>query len=148
MSSPQTDETNVDLQYRTQLTLWAALLMSVVIYFFITFFIGRPAAAENGTLTIALVALSLLLVVASFAVKSRFLSRSIDLQDMRLVRIGSVIAWAMCEAAALLGLLDFMATQDRYYIVLIAFGFLGILAHIPRHSQLVQASFNRTHPLN
>src|SRR4030095_15670627 len=94
MSSKQTNETDVDLQYRTQLTLWGALLMSVVIYFFITFFITRPAASENSIVTIILGALSLLLVAVSFVVKSRFLSRAIDLQDMRLVRTGSVVAWA------------------------------------------------------
>lgn len=140
MSSPQTDETNVDLQYRTLLILWAALLMSTVIYVFMTFFLARPAAAENPTLTIALYAMSFLMVVASFVMKSRFVSRSVDLQDMRLVRVGSVIAWAMCEAAALFGLIDFFVTQDRYYIVVMAIGFLGILAHMPRRSQLFAAS--------
>ena len=140
MSSQQTNETNVDLQYRTLLILWAALLMATVMYVVMTFLIVRPAAAENPTLTIALCALSAVLVVASFVVKSRFVSRSVALQDLRLVRIGSVIAWAMCEASALFGLIDFMVTPDRYYILLMALGFLGILLHFPRRSQLVAAS--------
>ena len=140
MSSPQTDETNVDLQYRTLLILWAALLMSTVIYVFMTFFLARPAAAENSTLTIGLYAMGFLMVLASFVVKSSFVSRSVASQDLRLVRVGSVIAWAMCEAAALFGLIDFFVTQDRYYIVLMGLGFLGILSHMPRRSQLVAAS--------
>ncbi|HEY0430836.1 MAG TPA: hypothetical protein VGC61_03430 [Pyrinomonadaceae bacterium] len=140
MSSPQPDATNLNLQYRTLLILWVALLMSTVIYVFMTFFLARPAAAQNPTLTVALYAMSFLMVVASFVVKSRFVSQSVDLQDMRLVRVGSVIAWAMCEAAALFGLINFFVTQDPYYIVLMAVGFLGILSHMPRRSQLVAAN--------
>jgi hypothetical protein len=148
MSSPQTDQTNEELQYRTLLILWVALLMSVVMYFVVTFFIVRPATETNLLLTITLSGLSVLLVFVSFAVKSRFLSRSVDSQDIKLVRIGSVIAWAICEAAALLGLVDFMLTPDRYYFVPMALAFLGILLHFPRRNQLVKASFQRLHPLN
>ena len=148
MTEQQSEQTNVDLQYRTLLILWAALLGSVVMYFFMTIFIGRGTAPENHLLTIVFSALAAFLVVVSFAVKNRFLSRSVDLQEMRLVRIGSVVAWVICETAALIGLLDFLVAQDRYYFVLMALAFLGLLLHFPRRSQLVAASFGSTHTLN
>ena len=148
MTSPPDNHTNEDQQYRTLLTLWAALLMSVVIYFLLTLFIARPATPENRMLPIVFSALSVFLVVVSFAVKSKLLSRAIDSQDMRLVRIGSVVAWAICETSALFGLMDFLLTKDRYYFVLMLIAFVGILLHFPRRSQLLKANFMRTHPLN
>jgi ABC-type uncharacterized transport system permease subunit len=148
MTSSPDGQPNEDQQYRTLLTLWGALLMSVVTYFLLTLIIARPAAPENRMLPIVFSALSVFLVVVSFAVKSKLLSRAIDSQDMRLVRIGSVVAWAICETSALFGLIDFLLTTDRYYFVLMAVAFIGILLHFPRRSQLLKANFMRTHTLN
>jgi hypothetical protein len=122
--------------------------MSVVIYFVLTFFLVPAAAPENRLLTIVFSALSAFLVVVSFAVKRKLLSRSVDSQDIYLVRVGSVVAWAICEAAALLGFLDFLVAHDRYYFVLMAFAFLGMLVQFPRRSQLVAATFKSAHPLS
>ena len=99
-------------------------------------------------LTITFNVMSVCLVAVSFVLKRRLLSRSIEAQDVRLVNKAFIVAAALCEAGALLGLLDFLVARDRYYFVLIAFSFFGLLLHFPRRSQLEAASFKSTHTLN
>jgi hypothetical protein len=51
------------------------------------------------------------------------------------------MAWAITEVAALLGLLDFFLTTDRYYYVLLIIAALGLLLHFPRREHVVNAAF-------
>ena len=53
-----------------------------------------------------LTALGTFLVIVSFAVKAKLFERSVERQDVSLVQKGLVIACAMCEVSALLGLLE------------------------------------------
>ena len=132
---------NVDAQYRTMLILWFAFLMSIVMYFILSLFMPRPQETENRMLTILLSAFSAFLVVVSFAVKKKFLAQAIERQQVRLVSTGFILAAAFCEAAGLIGLIDLLAARDRYYVVLIAISFLGLLLHFPKRSHLEAASF-------
>lgn len=148
MSSNQNDQAKLDLQYRTMLILWFAFLSTIVIYLFLSIVIPRQEAPENRLLTIVFSAISAFLVVVSFAVKKKFLSRSVETQEVRLVNTGFVLAAALCEAAALLGLLDLLVAKDRYYFVLIALAFVGLLLHFPRRSFLESASYKNRTQLN
>jgi hypothetical protein len=92
--------------------------------------------------------LSVFLVGFSFVLKKKFFSRSVDTQDVRMVNTGFIVAAALSEAAALIGLLAFMFTQDRYYLLLLGFSFFGLLLHFPRRSDVEAANFKSTRPLN
>jgi heme/copper-type cytochrome/quinol oxidase subunit 4 len=148
MSSSQSDQTKLDSQYRTMLILWFAFLSTIVIYLFLSLVIPRQEAPENRLLTIVFSAFSAFLVVVSFVVKKKFLSRAEETQEVRLVNTGFVLAAAFCEAAALLGLLDLLVAKDRYYFVLIALAFVGLLLHFPRRSYLESASYKKRAQLN
>jgi hypothetical protein len=137
----------VDAQYRAMLILWFAFLSSIVMYLIVALVIPRPEAAENRVLTILFSAVSAFLVIVSFALKKKYLSRSVDLQQIGLVNTAYIAAAAFCEAAALIGLLDFFLARDRYYFVLIAISFVGQLLHFPRRVHLEAASFKRNSPL-
>ena len=143
MSTNQSVQAKLDLQYRTLLILWVGFLMMFVVYYFLPFAIGPRPGAENRVMTIAFIVLSPLLVLISFLVKRRFLSRSVATQNPRLVTTGFIVAAAFCEAGALLGLMDFLAAQDRYYFVLIFLALLGLVLHFPRRSQIEAASFTK-----
>jgi hypothetical protein len=143
MSTNQNVQARLDLQYRTLLVLWVGFLMMFVIYYFLPFAIGPRPEPENRVMTIALNVLSPLLVVISFLVRRKFLSRSVATQDTRLVTTGFIVAAAFCEAGALLGLMDFLAAQDRYYFVLIFFALLGLVLHFPKRSHIEAASFTK-----
>ena len=135
------NQTKLDAQYRTLIILWVAFLSSIVMYVVIGLVVPRPAAAENGLLALVFSACCTFLVVVSFAVKKKFNTRAVEEQQVRLVNTGFILAAALCEAAALFGLLDLFIAHDRYYLILIAFAFLGLLAHFPRRNDLAAASF-------
>ena len=147
MTTNQGDPAKLDSQYRTMLILWLAFLSTIVIYLFLSFVLPRHDEPPNQLLLVFNI-MSPLLVAVSFGVKRKFLSRSVETQDVRLVSTALVAAAAICEAAALLGLLDLLVAHDRYYFVLIAFSFLGLLLHFPKRSHLEAASFKSTHALN
>jgi|SRR5689334_18623347 len=146
MSSPSTNQndpqTNVEVRVLTLRILWMALLMSVVINYVITCFVKRPEdVAPNPTLSMVLICVAVLAVLISFLIKSRLLSKAIDQQHVGMVQQAYVVTWAIAEAAALLGLLDFFTTADRYYHALFIIGALGLLLHFPRRESVVNAAF-------
>ncbi len=147
MTSNQNDPAKLESQYRTMLVLWMAFLSTIVIYLFLSFVLPRQEEPPVRILLLVLNVMSPLLVFVSFVVKRSFLSRSIDAQDVRLVNTAVIVAAALCEGAALLGLLDLLVAHDRYYFVLIAFALLGLLLHFPRRSYLEAASFKSRNAL-
>ena len=134
----------VEAQHRTMLILWFAFLMTIVMYFFLTFVIPREDGASNRMLTIVFSAMSVFAVGVSFVVKKKFFARAIDEQQLRLVNTGFIVAAALCEVGALLGLLDFLVALDRYYFLLMGVALLGMLLHFPRRSDLEAASYKIT----
>ena len=143
MSVKQNNQVSVDSQYRTLLILWIAFLSAIVLYFFVSLFLPEHERGENKLLTILFSAAAAFLVVVSFAVKKNFLSRSVETQQVRLVNTAFILAAAFCEAAALLGLLDLLIANDRYYFILIAFAFTGLLLHFPRRRDLESARYKQ-----
>jgi len=137
-------EIDLNKRYQTMLTLWFALLMSIVIYFvFIQF--SAPARANaanppNSILIVGITALGTLLVIISFVVKRKLLERSVEKQDAFLVQKAMIFACALCEVAALLGLLERFILGNREYYLLFIVAIGGDLFHFPRRSQLEAAS--------
>jgi F0F1-type ATP synthase membrane subunit c/vacuolar-type H+-ATPase subunit K len=143
VSSKQNNQVNLDAQFRTMLIAWFAFLSAIVIYFLLSLVLPRHEEATNRLLTILLSAGGAFLVVISFPVKKSFLSRSVEVQEVRLVNTGFILAAAFCEAAALLGLLDLLVARDRYYFVLLALAFVGLLLHFPRRTYLESATYRQ-----
>ncbi|MFN2514612.1 MAG: hypothetical protein ABR556_00220 [Pyrinomonadaceae bacterium] len=143
VSGKQNNQVSVDTQNRTLLILWIASLSTIVIYFFISLLLPGYEGRENKSLTILFSAAGAFLVVVSFAVKKNFLSRSVETQQVGRVKTAFILAAAFCEAAALLGLLDLLIAHDRYYFLLMAFAFGGLLLHFPRRRDLESASYRQ-----
>jgi hypothetical protein len=140
-------------RYQTMLTLWLALLMSVVMYFLVTLFVPPknpdPANGSPGSLLIfGLAALGAFFVVASLAVKKKLLDRSVEQEDPTLVQKAMILACAMCEVSALLGLLEYLVIGIRRYYLLFLLAAVGIILHFPRPSQLEAASYKSRNILN
>ena len=66
-----------------------------------------------------------------------------DEQDISLVQKALVIACAICEAAAVLGLVERFAVSGRDYLLLFVIAAFGIALHFPRWSQLEAASYKK-----
>ena len=138
-------EADLDKKYQTLVVLWFGLLLSVAMYFLLSLI--APAINDqrgnqpNSILVITLMVLGFFLVIFSFAVKSKLLARSVEKQDISLVQKSLVIACAMCEVSALLGLMERFLIGYHYYYFLFLFSAVGIALHFPQRSQLQNAGY-------
>ena len=142
-------ETNLKQRYQTLVILWFALLMSIGMYFLFSLFVApvnsnQPGTPSRSLLIVALTALGTFLVVVSFPVKHRLLERAVEKQDTALVQKALVIACAMCEVSALLGLLEHFVIGNREYYLLFLIAAAGTALHFPRRSQLEAASYKNS----
>jgi hypothetical protein len=122
-------------------TLWSALFLSIGVYYVFTLFAEQPTINPNSALSLTLVAVGVLMIPVSVAIKKRFLTQSVEQQQPQLVQQGYVIALAVNEVAALLGLLDFYLTGNRYYFLLFIIAACGQLLHFPRRQHVMDACF-------
>lgn len=137
---------NIDARYRTMLTLWFALLMSIGIYFAVSVFLAPPISNASETppttlFTVVLTALGTLFVVLSFVVKRKILERSVERQEVALVQQALIVACVMCEASALLGLLERFLFDSHEYYLLFLISAIGTALHFPRREQLLSATY-------
>lgn len=132
---------NIEQRMRTVRILWLALLCSVGLYYLLTMFAGRPENVEpNHTVSLALLAAGVSSTLISFLIKNNLINRAIEQRQVQQVQQGYIVAWAMCEVAALLGLMDFFMTSDPYFFVLFILAALGELLHFPRREHFENAS--------
>ncbi len=143
-SANQTDsQIKIELRIRTIRTLWIAMVLSIGIYYAFTFFAGQPKDVNpNSVLSLILIAVGLLATLISVPIKNRFLNQSVEQQRVQLVQQGYIMAWAVTEVAALLGLLDFL-TGNRYYYLLFIIAACGQLLHFPRREHVINACFKK-----
>jgi hypothetical protein len=133
------NQTGINTRYRTILILWAAILMSV--FSFLLFINLSPVTTVTNTrLSLALNTAGVIPVTLSFILKSQILQQSIDTKRIELVQVAYVLAIALCEMSALLGLMDHYLTGSNYYPLGFGFGLLGMLLHFPQKKYLLAAS--------
>jgi len=137
---------DLDKRYQTLLILWMAVAMSIGLLFMVTLFIAPESTNEttsqpNAFVLFALAAVGTFLVVLSFAVKRKLLQTSVEKQDVTLVQKAMVVACAMCEAAALLGLIGRFVVGTRDYFLLFLVSAVGIALHFPKRDQLLAATW-------
>jgi hypothetical protein len=139
MQSIDPNQANIALRYRTLLTLWFAMAMSLAMWLVLI----RLAAVRNAVnqkLGLLLICLSLVPMSLSFLVKQIMLTKAIEQQNTMLVQQAYVVAWALCEGSGLVGLLaHFVAVSPHYYVAFIVGG-LGILLHFPQKKHLLAAT--------
>ena len=147
MSTPgnkKIPEHDVELRLRTMRTIWLALFVSIGMYFVLTVVLGRSGDAEpNNTLSLALIVAAISATFISFLIKSKLLSRAVDQQQPSLVQQAFIVAWAINEVGALLGLLDFFATGNRYYYLPFVIAGVGHLLMFPRREHVENAALKR-----
>lgn len=144
---PNAAPVDIEQRMRTVRILWLVLIFNIGLFYFLTRVADRPQNIEpNNTLSLALLAVGVSSVLISFLVKSRIISRAVEQRQVQQVQQGYVVAWAMCEVAALLGLVDFFVTSDPYFYVLFIIGAAADLFHFPRREHFENASFSS--PIN
>ena len=138
----QTDGQNVELRIRSLRTMWIALIFSIGGYFVLTLFAHRSENTEaNSMLSAILAVVAASATLISFPIKSKLLTLAVDRGQVQQVQQAYVVAWAVTEVGALLGVLDYFMTTNRYYYVLFLIAACGQLLHFPRSEHVISASF-------
>jgi magnesium-transporting ATPase (P-type) len=138
-------EENIDLRMRTLRTVWLALCTSIFLYYVLTIFTGRNEnATPNNTLSLTILLVAFSATLISFVIKNKLVTRAIDQQQVQTVQQAYVVTWAISEVGALLGLLDFFVTGNRYYYAPFLIAGATQLLHYPRREHVENAAFKRT----
>lgn len=139
-TQPATSREDFELKFRSIRTLWIAMFLSIGGYYVFTLIVGRSADdTPNETLFLVFAGIALSTTLISFLLKSTLLKRAIDQQQPPLVQQAYIVAWALTEVAALLGVVAFFLNTSRYYYVLFIIGALGTLLHYPRREHVINA---------
>jgi hypothetical protein len=142
----QKAHSNVEARYPGMLVVWFGQLMSIgALVCFSLFFVPEtsdiPGTSPGSLLRVVLTALGIFFVVISFAVKRKLLKQSVEKQQINLVQKAFVIAVAMCEVSAILGVIERFLINHHDYYFLFVLAAAGTALHFPRREHLVAASY-------
>jgi len=148
----QNQQPNIENQYKMLVVIWAALLMSQVMFLVLIFFVkpealrfdfGKPFLGENPTMVVLLAFLGITTFLLSFVMKKKLLERAAANQTPALVQTAMVVACALCEATTLFGLLLVFLSAYQYFFLWFALAVLGMILHFPRREDLINASYKK-----
>ena len=122
-------------------TLWIGMLLSVGGYYAFALLKGRSEnAVPNATLSLIFICVALSTTLISVFIKKTLVARAIEQQQVGLVQQAYIVAWAMCEVGALLGMLDFFVSGHRHFYILFIIAAFGLLLQYPRREHVINAS--------
>ena len=158
MQPTKRDETAAALEARLRVMriIWAVFFAAVWLYALIGYVAGPMSGAETGAaagerisqgppsfLLPLLVIIGVAAVLASIVVRRAHARRAEAERRPDVLQTGMVVAVALCEAAALCGLVGLFVTGDSYSYVLFVVSSAGLALHFPRRARLLAASPNR-----
>ena len=129
----------VDSGYNTLRIIWLAVVSVLVLIFIVTRLV-KPETANLKMLFWILLALGRMDLVASFIIKQALLKKAFLQQKVEMVRSAYIVAFALCESVALVGLVaHFVTGVEQYYFLFVLSGF-GIMLHKPQREDLLVAA--------
>ena len=112
----------MDEQRTKELILWFAMAFSIVMYAVVTLLIPTEATGDQGALVTALSLVAFGVVAASLQIRKRTPDQW----------KGFIVALALCESAALFGLVLWFIAASQVAYVLMGLGLAGLLLHFPK----------------
>ena len=142
MIDPQQVEAQVEARHKVFLILWFALFVSVMLLLVLALFAGGKGL-PNPTLSYALLSVGSLIVLGSFLLKQQLAQKAINNNDIAALQSAHIVALALCESAALIGLFDRFVTASSTSWFLFGISALGILLHFPKKDQIRAVSYKQ-----
>ncbi|MGI8555986.1 MAG: hypothetical protein ACR2LT_06480 [Pyrinomonadaceae bacterium] len=144
---------NIEKYYRMLIIIWAALLVSQVLFLVVLYF-SKPEifrfdftkpllGGDETTIILVLAFIGISSFLMSFILRSKFIRQAIDKQNPLLVQTALVVGCALCEAVTLLGFVLAFAFGYQYFFLWFALGILGIILHFPKRDNLIAASYKK-----
>jgi hypothetical protein len=138
--SPQQVEARVEARHKVFLILWFALFVSVMLLFVLVLVAGSKGT-PNPTLSYALLGVGSMTVLVSFLLKQQMVTKAISKNDVAALQSAHIVSLALCESAALLGVMDRFTTGSQTSWLLFAIAAIGILLHFPRKDHIRAVSY-------
>lgn len=148
---------NVETRLRMMRVLWASFVMTVSLFALVAY-LTRPSptddfpatsaetlgigAAAGGlsVMLLALFALGLSTVVASFLVKQAYAKKAVREQSQAVLQTGLILALVLCEAAGIFGFVGLFADGNPLAYLLFVVAAAGMVLHFPRREDVEAAS--------
>ncbi|MDT4897328.1 MAG: hypothetical protein QOH25_2405 [Acidobacteriota bacterium] len=132
-------EREVDASYRTLRIIWLAIMAGVISLFIVTRLV-QPSVIEGGHIAFwMLAAVGLAIFGASFILKYKLQKLAVEKQQPGGVRSAHIIAFALCEATGIFGLIVHLMTGIQHYYLFFVLSGFGILLHKPQRDDLLAA---------
>ena len=129
--SPQEAEAKVAARYRVFFVLWIGILMSIVLFLVLALAVASKGVA-NPMLSYSLLGISLIVVIVAVVLKNRLVKQAIEKREIQSLQSAYIIGMALCESAALFGLLDHFVTGSNFCWFAFLFATTGMLLHFPK----------------
>jgi hypothetical protein len=137
---PKEAEAKVAARYQVFLLIWISMLTSLFVFLVVTLVI--PSSAPfNREMSFLLLGASLFVVIVSMFLKNHFLKRAMAKQELQSLMNAYVVGFALCDVAALLGVLDHMSNNSPYFYFAFIIAAIGFLLHFPKKDHVRAASF-------
>jgi hypothetical protein len=133
--SPQEAEAKVAARYRVFLVLWIGIFMSVVLFLGLALAIASKGEA-NPMFSYSLLGIGLTVVIVSVLLKQHLVKQAIEKREIQSLQSAYIIGMALCESAALFGLLDHFVTGSNICWFAFLFAVTGMLLHFPKKDHL------------
>lgn len=133
--NPQEAEAKVAARYRVFLVLWFGIFMSIVLFLVLALAVTSTGAA-NPMFSYSLAGIGLTVVIVSVLLKNRLLKQALEKREVQSLQSAYIIGMALCESAALFGLLDHFVTGSNICWFNFLFAVTGMLLHFPKKDHL------------
>jgi len=140
--SPQQVEARVEARHKVFLILWFAILVSVMLLLVLVLVTGSNGVA-NPTLSYGLLGVGAMTVAVSFLLKQQGVQKAINNNDIAALQSAQIISLALCESAALMGVLDRFVTASSTGWLLFAIAAIGIFLHFPKKDHIRAVSYKQ-----
>ena len=138
--TPQQVEDRVEARHKVFLILWFALLVSVMLFLVLVLVAGSKGT-PNPTLSHALLGIGSMTVLVSFLLKQQMVQKAVNHKDIAALQSAHIVSLALCESAALFGVLDRFVTASQTSWFLFAISAIGILLHFPKKDYIRAVSY-------
>jgi hypothetical protein len=144
-NDPLSMERKVSARLRVLQIIWAALLMSIMLFALLSFLVLRPSESGNQLLFWVFAGVGLMLILISFQIRQKATAQAVAERDetkgAAALQSAYIVAWALCEAAGLFGVMTRAITSSPYFYLLFVLAALGMFLNFPRREHVAAVTF-------
>lgn len=140
---------DISSSFQVLFIVWASLAFSQLLLFITVWLIkpelfrfdlSQPLLGRNSALILAAALISVIALLMSIFLSSKYVKLSIEKQRIEFVQTGMIMGIALAESVTLLGLFLAFAVDYQYFFIWMIVGLAATVLHFPRRQQLLDAT--------